>query len=265
VTLDAGPTTDPEGDADLQFFRWRARGVNLESGPQVSTLLPFGDSTVGLGVVDRQLARDALVRTLTVVDTTPPTVTAPPDLTVECTSPTGTSVALGTATAVDLCDTTPAVANDAPASFPLGATTVTWSSTDDAANTGTDTQQVRVADTTPPQLTIALTPATLWAPNHKLVPIEARIDVRDVCDANPTVRLVSIESNEPDDGRGDGHTAADIEGAAFGTDDRRFLLRAERAGPGAGRAYVVTYEARDASGNTTRTQATVTVPKSQGR
>ncbi len=265
VTLDASPSTDPEGEADIGFFRWRARGVNLGSGPQVSTLLPFGASTVGLGVVDRQLARDALVRTLTVVDTTPPTVTAPPDLAVECTSPGGTPVALGTATAADVCDATLALSNDAPAAFSLGATTVTWSSTDDASNTGTDTQEVRVADTTPPALAVTVTPAVLWPPNHALVPIEARIDVRDVCDANPTVRLVSIVSNEPDDARGDGHTAPDVQGAALGADDRGFLLRAERSGPGAGRVYTITYEARDASGNTTRTQATVTVPKSRGR
>jgi endo-1,4-beta-xylanase len=50
-----------------------------------------------------------------------------------------------------------------------------------------------------------------------------------------------------------------------GTDDRTFLLRAERSGRGTGRVYTVTYEAKDATGNTSTGQARVTVPKSQGR
>jgi hypothetical protein len=57
----------------------------------------------------------------------------------------------------------------------------------------------------------------------------------------------------------------DILSAAFNTDDRSFQLRSERSGPGTGRVYTVVYEAADASGNTTRREATVTVPKSQGR
>jgi endo-1,4-beta-xylanase len=56
----------------------------------------------------------------------------------------------------------------------------------------------------------------------------------------------------------------DIQGAAFGTDDRQFLLRAERSGTGSGRVYTITYEAADDSGNVTTRQATVTVPRNQG-
>jgi hypothetical protein len=79
------------------------------------------------------------------------------------------------------------------------------------------------------------------------------------------VRLVAITSDEPDNGKGDGNTAGDIVGAAIGEDDREFQLRAERSGGGDGRVYAITYEARDASGNTTRRTATVTVPHDQGR
>ena len=120
-------------------------------------------------------------------------------------------------------------------------------------------QSVKVVDTTPPMIDIALTPDSLWPPNHKLVPIVASIRVSDICDPNPTVRLLSITSNEPDNGLGDGNTTADIQGATFGTDDRTFLLRAERSGTGNDRIYTVTYEARDASGNATVRTATVTV------
>ena len=82
----------------------------------------------------------------------------------------------------------------------------------------------------------------------------------DTCDANPVVRLVSIMSNEADNGLGDGDQPNDIQGAAFGTDDRQFQLRRERSGNGSGRIYTITYSATDASGNTTVRQATVTVP-----
>ena len=74
------------------------------------------------------------------------------------------------------------------------------------------------------------------------------------------MRLVSITSNEPDNGKGDGNTVNDIQGAAFGTDDREFKLRSERSGRGSGRVYTITYEAEDQSGNTTTAEVTVTVP-----
>jgi hypothetical protein len=53
-----------------------------------------------------------------------------------------------------------------------------------------------------------------------------------------------------------------VQGAAFGSDDRTFSLRAERnTGRGAtGRIYTVTYRVADHSGNATVTSATVTVP-----
>jgi len=121
----------------------------------------------------------------------------------------------------------------------------------------------RVLDIVPPTLTLALSQNSLWPPNHKLATITASITVSDNCDPNPKVRLVSITSNEPDDGLGDGDTANDIQGATIGTDDRTFQLRAERSGRGTGRVYTVTYEASDASGNTTTRQATVSVPHSK--
>jgi dipeptidyl aminopeptidase/acylaminoacyl peptidase len=122
-----------------------------------------------------------------------------------------------------------------------------------------------VVDTTPPQLTVVLSPNVLWPPNHRLVEVRANVQVSDDLDPNPTVVLVSITSNEPDNGLGDGDTANDIQGATLGTDDRLFLLRAERSPQGGGRVYSVTYRATDATGNATLVTQTVSVPKSQGR
>lgn len=123
----------------------------------------------------------------------------------------------------------------------------------------------RGSDVTPPSLTISLTPDTLWPANHRLVPVSADVRVSDDEDPNPTVTLVSITSSEPDDGLGDGDTADDIQGADFGTDDREFLLRAERSGRGGGRVYTVTYRVSDAAGNTTTASAQVSVPRDRGK
>jgi len=109
-----------------------------------------------------------------------------------------------------------------------------------------------VLDHTPPTLTVTLSPTLLWPPNHQLQQVTATITVTDDHDPHPTVTLVSITSSEPDNGLGDGDTPNDIQQADFGTDDRQFLLRAERSGTGPGRTYTVTYAATDAAGNATQ-------------
>jgi uncharacterized repeat protein (TIGR01451 family) len=125
------------------------------------------------------------------------------------------------------------------------------------------TLDTAVVDTRAPSISVSLTPSEVWPPNHSFFDVAAAVAVSDACDDAPLVRLVSIVSNEPGDGVGDGSTSPDIEGAAFGTDDRTFRLRAERAGRGHGRVYTVTYEAVDASGNAAQGTAIVTVPKSR--
>jgi hypothetical protein len=97
-----------------------------------------------------------------------------------------------------------------------------------------------------------LSPSVLWPPNHELTSIHAQVVAKDDVDASPKVVLISITSDEPDQG--------DIQGAAIGTADYDFQVRAERAEQGDGRTYTVCYEARDASGNQTRRCEVVTVP-----
>lgn len=117
-----------------------------------------------------------------------------------------------------------------------------------------------VRDITPPVLTISADPSQIWPPNHRMVPVAVKVDVQDDQDPQPTVVLVSATSNEPDNGLGDGDFADDIQDASIGTDDRQLALRAERSGTGTGRIYSLTYEARDAAGNTSQATVTVTVP-----
>ncbi|HEX5949726.1 MAG TPA: lamin tail domain-containing protein [Actinomycetota bacterium] len=111
-------------------------------------------------------------------------------------------------------------------------------------------------DTTGPELTVTVSPSVLWPPNHRYRMVEATISVSDDADPDPTVELVSVTSNEPDDGPADGNTVNDIEIV----DDDTFRLRAERSEIGSGRIYTITFRAADACGNVTIATATVTVP-----
>lgn len=100
-------------------------------------------------------------RQVNVVDTAAPELMLPADAVVEAESAEGTSASnsvivdfLGAVTAQDAVDGAIALINDdAPATFPLGSTVVTFSATDNSDNTGTGTATVTVIDTTAPVLT----------------------------------------------------------------------------------------------------------------
>jgi hypothetical protein len=128
------------------------------------------------------------------------------------------------------------------------------SSDHDAVVVGLDS-----CDEIAPTLEVSVTPDVLWPPNHKYVDVEATIAADDDFDASPEVTLVSVTSNEPDDGQGDGNTVDD----AVIVDDDTFSVRAERDGGGSGRVYTATFRAQDACGNATTATATVRVPLSR--
>jgi predicted extracellular nuclease len=119
---------------------------------------------------------------------------------------------------------------------------------------------LQVCDEIAPTAQVTVTPDTLWPANHKYVDVTAMVLVDDNFDPNPTIELVSVESNEPDNGEDDGDTVNDI----VIDGDFSFKLRAERSGVGTGRIYTITYKVTDACGNETFATATVTVPLSQG-
>jgi pimeloyl-ACP methyl ester carboxylesterase len=146
--------------------------------------------------------------------------------------------------------------------LPVGTSVVTLEVSDGgSSSTSSDTAWITVHDTQPPSLQLTLSQTELRPNNHKLVRINATVIASDSCGGSaPKVVLTSITSNQPDNGTGDGDTAADIQEAAFGTFDLSFLLRAERSGNDPhGRIYTVTYTATDASGNSTQAIATVHV------
>jgi hypothetical protein len=91
---------------------------------------------------------------VTVVDTTVPTITCPANVTVNANTGQcyASGIALGTPTASDNCGT-PTVSNNAPAQYPKGVTTVTWTAQDTSGNTATCAQTVTVIDNQLPSIT----------------------------------------------------------------------------------------------------------------
>jgi len=137
--------------------------------------------------------------------------------------------------------------------YPLGATPVTLTCPDSYGPTATCGATVTVVDATPPSLSLAVDRTSLWPPNHKLVPVHVTATSRDDCDEKPSITLASIVSSDPDPGH------EDVQGAAFGTADFDFELRAEHGDKGSPRTYTISYDARDAAGNDARQSIVIPV------
>jgi hypothetical protein len=102
--------------------------------------------------------------------------------------------------------------------------TVRFRFVDDSNRLGVADGSVRVQDVVPPAVTVAVTPPVLPKSNSFFT-VNATPTATDACGGPLTYRLVSITSNAPS------FDASDILSAAFGTDDRSFLLRGRPAAP----------------------------------
>lgn len=187
----------------------------------------------------------------------PPELTVPDDITVEATSPAGAEVTFtATATNDGVVVCTPASGS----TFALGETTVTCTATNDGGS-DTDSFTVTVVDSTPPQiLSVDANPAVLWPPNHQMVNVTVTVVAVDVADPTPVSRIISVTSNQPVNGTGDGDTAPDWQI----TGPLTVKLRSERS-HGQDRTYTITVETVDASGNSTTATDTVVVTNSKRR
>ncbi len=200
-------------------------------------------------------------RTVTVVDTTPPAITLNGDASqvLECHVDAYTEAG---ASALDACDGAVAVAVAGTVDTAVeGTYTITYTATDAAGNTATATRAVEVVDTTAPSLALTLSKTSLWPPNHAMVPV-ATITATDLCDALVDLEI-SVTSNEPENGTGDGDTGPDWEVVDNGDGTGTIALRAERKGNGSGRVYTISVVATDEAGNATAKGGKVIVVHSQ--
>jgi len=128
----------------------------------------LGDTDVEWAATDESGNSASATQTVTVEGTTDPSVTVPPDLTVEATGVL-TPVSIGAATATDIVDASPVITNDAPATFPLGDADVEWTAEDASGNSVSGIQTITVEDTTAPEISeVSADPGDLWPPNTKL-------------------------------------------------------------------------------------------------
>jgi sugar lactone lactonase YvrE len=113
----------------------------------------LGETTVTWTATDTSGNSASTTQIVTIVDTTPPIITAPDSITVEATSANSNIVALGNPVFSDLVDI-PSISNNAPDVFSVGETTITWTAVDESGNSASATQTVTIVDTTSPELTI---------------------------------------------------------------------------------------------------------------
>ncbi|MDX1685871.1 MAG: hypothetical protein R3275_11590 [Saprospiraceae bacterium] len=129
------------------------------TGDSIAMFFPVGEKTITFTATDACGNTSTYQTTIRVVDNAGPSLTCPPDTTVNCNTPTDTSVT-GVPIVSDNCDSTGGslslVFMD---SIVGGACTQemtifrTWTAEDSSGNVSTCTQMIEVQDTTPPVIT----------------------------------------------------------------------------------------------------------------
>lgn len=144
-----------------------------------------------------------------------------------------------------------------------GFNLLTLRATDSAGNITLYDSYITVHDTVAPVIvSTSVNPQTIWPPNHKMIPVRVDAQVTDAC-GWADWRIVSVTSNQPVNGKGDGNTSPDW----IISDDHSLQLRAERTGKSkVGRIYTISIQAFDETGNRSGLKTvTVNVPQSMGK
>jgi len=167
---------------------------------------------------------------------------------------TGTYVELG-ATATDIDGAWPVtIAGEVNVNQP-GHYSISYTATNGYLTTSIR-RLVHVVDSIKPEITgFTLTPDQLGPPNHRLIEVHAFYSVVDA--SRNASCTIGVESSQPADGAGDGHTLDD----GLVIDAHTLWLRAERSGVAGGRSYTATLTCVDRSGNVSSASAVARVQK----
>ena len=122
----------------------------IHNAPDV---FPLGSTMIAWTATDNHGNITTAYQTITVVDTTLPTIISPPDIISEAIDPTMNYIELGELVASDSVGIE-SITNDRPITFTLGSTTVTWTATDTSGNSASATQTITIVDTTSPSITV---------------------------------------------------------------------------------------------------------------
>ena len=237
--------------------------VDVVATPASGSLFPAGETTVAVSATDGAGKSSAGSFEVTVADTTPPVLSLPEDMLVPQQIPAGAVVEFAPE-ATDVVDPHVTVTCEPPSGsiFPVGTTIVNVTATDYSGNEAIGAFGVTVEAATAPTFALTTLEPTLWPPNHKMRLAATVSNVRDDLDPDPQV-IITVTSNEPINGIGDGSTEQDWEivrrGAVW-----EIFLRAERAGPSDGREYLIQVTVTNAAGISAQDQTTVTCPEDQG-
>ena len=143
-----------------------------------------------------------------------------------------------------------------------------------ATDTSTAITNCTTVDCGPPPVAIhcdgaALSLGVIWPPDHKMVPLTIVGLSTDPTLMPVTVTIISIQQDEPVNALGSGNTAVDgtIVNSSDPSTPSIAYVRAERAGPGTGRIYFITFNAMDGTGSTCPEPVTLQaiVPHDQGQ
>jgi uncharacterized repeat protein (TIGR01451 family) len=243
VTVNTGPDATSCGAVVADAVLGTATGNDncagvtvTRSGVPAGNAFPVGNTVVTYTATDASGNTAQDTQTVTVVDNTPPVVTAPAAVTL-FTGPGATSCGVtvtnldgtfGTGSAIDNCPGVGAVSRSGIPSgnnFPVGITTLTYSATDAHGNTGSATQTVTVIDNTAP-----------------LISCPASITIEPTC---PTGAIATYT-------------------APVGTDNCPGATTSRTAGLASGSVFpigatTVTFTVNDAHGNSASCSFTVTV------
>jgi len=266
LTVPAAATI--EATAKLTPYTLPAATATDKVGPVTITndapaTFPLGTTTVTFTAKHGAGNSTSKSTSVTVRDTTAPSFSnVPANVTIQATDSTGASYTVTNPTATDKVDGNVAVSNNAPAKFPVGTTTVTFTAKDGSGNTATASMTVTVTapaqtkDTTPPVITcLRADPAIIRKHDEKMVAVKIIATATDNVDPSPVCKITSVTSNETANKKDKKEPDWTITG------NLTLDLRAEMNQGDKDRIYTITVTCTDKSGNASSKTLTVVVTK----